>query len=329
MKNDNRIKMGVIGVGHLGNFHVQQLATLEQVEIVGIFDSTPDRLDEMTKLHNVKPYSELEPLLKQCDAVSIVTPTSTHFQVARQALDNDCHLFIEKPITNSVSEAQELLETAAEKSKIIQVGHIEEFNPAFLMLEDYDINPQFIECHRLAPFNIRGTDVPVVLDLMIHDIGIVLSLVDSAVTEVRASGVKVVSETVDIANARIEFENGCIANLTSSRISQKKMRKLRIFQENSYVTVDFMEGAVESYRVVDKIPENEPYDMMVDIEGAKKRHILYHKPSVTPGNALRIELAHFADSINNSEKPRVDGHSATEALALAVRIQHIIDNNIV
>ncbi len=320
--------MGVIGVGHLGNFHVQQLNTLNQAEIVGIHDPDPNRLHEMAAAHGVTPFSELKALLEQCDAVSIVTPTSTHFQVAQQALEQNCHLFIEKPITQTVSEAREILELASVRSRIIQVGHIEEFNPAFLMLEDYEIHPQFIECHRLAPFNIRGTDVPVVLDLMIHDIGIVLSLVQSPVTEVRASGVKVVSETVDIANARIEFENGCIANLTSSRISQKKMRKLRIFQENSYITVDFMGGVVETYRVTDTLPEGVNFDMSVALDGHKKRHILYHKPEVPSGNALRIELSHFVESVQQFQKPRVDGRSATEALALAVKVQQIIDDGI-
>ncbi len=325
MNNSNRIKVGVIGVGHLGNFHVQQLKTIPEADVVGIFDQDAGRLAEMADEHSVKAYSDYMDLLKDCQAVSIVTPTNTHFDVARSALDQNCHVFIEKPITQTVEQAKQLLEMAQARGKLIQVGHIEQFNPAFLALGDRKINPKFIECHRLAPFNARGTDVPVVLDLMIHDIGIILSLVPDRIRDIRASGVKVVSDSVDIANARIEFENGCIANITSSRISQKTMRKLRIFQENAYITVDFHTGTVETYDVSESEPAAAENSMVFTIEGKRKKHILYQKPFVEKGNALRMELAHFLNAIRESLRPAVDGHSATEALEVAIRIQNSID----
>ena len=234
------VDIGVVGIGHLGNFHIEQLKQIPDCKIIGIYDIDLSVLKKAHELHSVPCVNSLDELLTNCDAVSIVTPTRYHFDVAKKALDADCHLFIEKPITKTINQAKQLLKKAEIKNKFIQVGHIEQFNPAFLALDKSNLKPVFIESHRLSPFNRRGTDVPVVLDLMIHDIDIVLSLVNSGIKEIKANGVRVVSDTVDIANARIEFENGCVTNLTASRISQKKMRKIRLFQENTYTTIDFL-----------------------------------------------------------------------------------------
>jgi predicted dehydrogenase len=326
MINTNSVKIGVIGVGHLGNFHVQQIQEIPQAELVGIFDENPERAMEISKTYKIPRFEVMEDLFAKCDAVSIVTPTSFHHQVALAAMAQNCHVFIEKPITKTIPEARDILKKAESKNLIVQVGHIEQFNPAFLAISDLDIKPRFIECHRLSPFNPRGTDVPVVLDLMIHDIGIILSLVPAGIKNIHASGVNVVSNTADIANVRIEFNDGCVANLTSSRISQKQMRKLRIFQNNNYITIDFLLGSVESYRVEDALPVLEENQKSFKLEGHKEKYVIYNKPDVKSSNALRLELAHFLDSIIHQRKPMVDGHSATEALELAIQIQNIIDD---
>ncbi len=239
MKTDTSLQIGVIGVGHLGNFRLKQLSNIPEISISGIYDVDLKRAKEMSRLHNILSFSSIQSLLNVSDAVSIVTPTSSHYKIAIKALDNNCHVFIEKPITDNLSHAIELLDKASEEEKIIQVGHIERFNPAYRKLREMDIEPHFIESHRLSSFNPRGNDVPVILDLMIHDLDIILSMVDSKIQNIQANGVRVISQTVDIANARLEFENGCVANLTASRISQKNMRKMRLFQQDNYITIDF------------------------------------------------------------------------------------------
>ncbi len=327
MNSFNPVKIGVIGVGHLGNFHVEQIKKLSGTRLIGIFDENGNRKKEMGEKHQVPVYGSMEKLLEDCDAVSIVTPTTTHHRIATQAMDKGCHVFIEKPITRTLSEARDLLKQAEEKNLTIQVGHIEQFNPAFLEINRMKLSPRFIECHRLAPFNPRGTDVPVVLDLMIHDIGIILSLVPEKVEHIHASGVKVVSDTADIANARVEFSNGCVANLTSSRISQKKMRKLRLFQQNTYVTADFLLGKVETYQIESEQRELKADEMSFQLEGKRKKYIVYRQPPIHGSNALRHELDHFIKSITGGTTPMVDGHHATEALELAIRIQKIINGN--
>ena len=325
MKKDTTIKIGVIGVGHLGHFHLKQLKGIPNVSISGLYDSNPKRADEMSLLHNVHSYSSLDEILDKSDAVSIVTPTSKHYSVADKALNKDCNLFIEKPITDNIDHAGLLLNKAKKLKKIIQVGHIERFNPAFNLLKNTDIQPRFIEAHRLAEFNPRGNDVPVILDLMIHDLDIILSLIKSEIKNIHANGVKIVSPTVDIANARIEFNNGCVANLTASRISQKSMRKMRLFQEKDYITIDFQEGILEEYKVCDNPPIPGKGYQVVELNGKEKKYILYRKPSIPKHNALKEELIHFVDSIQNVKQPETDGISATEALSLALEIQKIID----
>ncbi len=325
MNKGKTIKIGVIGVGHLGNFHLKQLGKIPQVSITGLYDNDPNRAEEMSRRHNVQSYNSLNELLDSCDAVSIVTPTGYHYAVADKALDAGCHLFIEKPITASIDHAALLLNKAEKLNKIIQVGHIERFNPAFMALETSNLQPLFIETHRLAPFNPRGNDVPVILDLMIHDLDIILSLVKSEIKDIRANGVKVVSSTVDIANTRLEFENGCIANITASRISQKSMRKMRLFQEADYITIDFQSGEVEEYKICSTPPDLSTGDQVVELAGAEKRYVHYHKPVITQHDALKEELIHFADSIIQGQQPETDGHSAAEVLKLALEIQKIID----
>ena len=326
MKKGNTIRIGVIGVGHLGNFHVKRLKEISRISISGIYDNNPIRADEISNQYDVKLFSSLQALLEISDAVSIVAPTPYHFEIANLALDKDCHLFIEKPITDNIEHAGLLLNKAEKLNKIIQVGHIERFNPAFTVLKNLHIDPLFIEAHRLAEFNPRGNDVPVILDLMIHDLDIILSLVASEIKDIRANGVKVVSSSIDIANARIEFENGCIANVTSSRISQKIMRKMRLFQNEEYITIDFQNGVLEEYKICANPPDSNGTEKVVELGGLEKRYVLYRKPQVPKQDALKEELTHFTNSITNAQKPETDGESAAKALALALEIQKIIGN---
>ena len=323
MKNGKSMKIGVIGVGHLGDFHLRQLSEIQEISISGLYDIDLKRAEEMSQYHNIPSFSSLENLLVSSDAVSVVTPTSLHYDISIQALAAGCHVFIEKPITDNLKHAGELLKKAADEKKIIQVGHIERFNPAFMALNKATMMPRFIETHRLAPFSSRGNDVPVILDLMIHDIDIILSLVDSKIQAIRANGVRVVSKTVDIANTRLEFENGCVANLTASRISNKEMRKMRLFQEDNYVTIDFQIGILEEYKVLHEKPYNIEVNNVIKI--GNKKYILYNKPVIQKHNALREELRHFIHSIQETSQPETDGTSATEALGLALEIQTIID----
>ena len=309
MKNDTTIQIGVVGTGHLGNFHLKQLKGIPHFTIAGLFDSDPIRAMEMSKRYDVESFFSVRDLLQKAEAISIVTPTPYHYEIANLALDKGCHLFIEKPITDNIEHAGLLLNKAEKLNKIIQVGHIERFNPAFTVLKNLDIQPRFIEAHRLAKFNPRGNDVPVILDLMIHDLDIILFLVKSEIKDIRANGVKVVSSTVDIANARLEFENGCVANLTASRISQKIMRKMRLFQKEDYITP----------------PTEDINDQVIELTGKEKKYVLYRKPEVPKHDALKEELIHFANSIQNAQKPETDGQSAAQALSLALKIQKIID----
>ena len=326
MKNDDTIQIGVVGTGHLGNFHLKQLKGIPHFTIAGLFDSDPIRALEMSKRYNVESFSSVRDLLQKAEAISIVTPTPYHYEIGNLALDADCHLFIEKPITNNIEHAGLLLNKAEKLNKIIQVGHIERFNPAFTVLKNLHIQPLFIEAHRLAEFNPRGNDVPVILDLMIHDLDIILFLVSSEIKDIRANGVKVVSSSVDIANARIEFENGCIANVTASRISQKIMRKMRLFQNEEYITIDFQNGVLEEYKICANPPESKGTEKVVELGGPEKKYVLYSKPQVPKQDALKEELTHFTNSITTAQKPETDGESAAKALALALEIQKIIGN---
>jgi len=320
-----KIKAGVIGVGHLGHFHVGQLRQIEAAELIGIYDTDEARLQAIAEEFSVPAFKDLAEFLEAATAVSIVVPTPDHYDVAAQAMESGCHVFIEKPITSTLEEADSLLRMAAGKDLVLQVGHIERLNPAISALSKYDLAPQFLEGHRLAKFSPRGADVPVVLDLMIHDIDVVLSLVKSELSDVRANGVSVISGTADIATARLEFKSGTVANLTASRISQRQMRKLRLFQEHMYISIDFLQQLTEVYRLVDQKQAVDDAVLTVPLElNGEQQLIAYEKPDISSYNALRRELSNFIGSVSGLEKPAVDGYSARAALDVAMQIQDSI-----
>lgn len=308
-----------MGVGHLGSLHAKMLADIPGVSLAGVFDTNMEKASLVAREYNTSAFPSLEALLQEVEAVTIATTTSTHFVTAEKALESGVHVFIEKPITETVAQADALCTKAAQRDLIIQVGHIERFNPAILALEKYDIHPMFVESHRLAQFNPRGTDVAVVLDLMIHDIDIILSFVKSPVTRVEANGIAVVSDSLDIANARLQFENGCVANVTASRISQRKMRKMRLFQRNGYISIDFSEGIAEVFRLLEgDDPDVQGTMMLGEIgSGKHKRKIVYEQPEVKEVNSLRHELQLFARSIREGGRPIVSGEDGKQALEVA------------
>jgi len=316
------LKVGVLGAGHLGKIHLRLLQQSDKYELVGFYDPSKENAKNVAKEFGYTSFDTIEALIDAVDVVDIVTPTLSHFDCAKKAIEKGRHIFIEKPITKTVSEATIIKSLAKENNVKGQVGHVERFNPAFTAIKDKIDSPMFIECHRLAEFNPRGTDVPVVLDLMIHDIDIILSVVKSEVKNVHASGVAVISETPDIANARIEFENGCVANLTASRISMKNMRKTRFFQKDAYISVNFLSKESEVVRMKD-VPKNPDEFAMIlqNAEGVKKQ-IYFENPEVENNNAILDELDTFADAINNNTTPIVTLSQATEALRVA---QMIID----
>ncbi len=321
------LRTGVIGVGHLGSLHAKMYSEISTDVLVGAYDIDTSKCRTVVSQYSgAKFFSTLDDLLANVDAVSVATVTSQHFEVARRALNAGVHVLIEKPITQTVAEADELIALAKAKGCIIQVGHIERFNPAILALESYDLRPMFIESHRLAQFNPRGTDVAVVLDLMIHDIDVILSLVRSPVSRIDANGVAVVSESVDIANARLQFENGCVANVTASRISQNKMRKMRMFQHNGYISIDFLQGLAEVFRLVDDGGDMGQTTMLLGQigEGKKKRNIVYEQPEVKEVNALKYELESFVRAVLEKKQPAVSGIDGRQALDVAQRIMNSI-----
>jgi len=320
------IRVGVIGAGHLGRLHANLYNKVERAHLVGVYDIDTGTGQQAAKDADCRAFQSAEELLQEVDAVNIATPTTQHFELAMQALALGRHLFIEKPITTSVEEADRLLARASEKNCVIQVGHIERFNKAMRALHSTAVSPMFIESHRLATFNPRGTDVAVVLDLMIHDIDIILSLVDSPIKQIDANGVAVVSNEPDIANARIQFENGCVANVTASRISQKKMRKMRLFERDSYISLDFLQGNAERFLLSPDAPDTNPTSFaMGKMEGDRTRYIYYDKLSAPEGNALQMELASFVDAAINGTSPVVSGMDGRKALAVACKISQKIN----
>ncbi len=313
------LRIGVIGVGHLGSLHAKMLSDMPGVRLAGVFDTDAARAGTVAAQYGTAAAVSLEALLDGVEAVTVATSTHTHCAVAIRALERGKHVFLEKPITETVAEAETLCSAASERGLIIQVGHIERFNPAILALEKYPIDPMFIESHRLAQFNPRGTDVGVVLDLMIHDIDLILAFVHSPVRAVEANGVAVVSDSVDIANARLQFENGCVANVTASRISQRKMRKMRLFQKSGYISIDFSEGVAEVFRLVGEDEPDVKGTMMLGEIGSGKhrRKIVYELPEVKEVNALRHELGLFAGAIAAGTRPVVSGEDGKRALEVA------------
>ena len=312
------LSIAVIGAGHLGKIHLKCLQGLpNHYNIVGFFDTDTENATKVETELGIKFFPDLEKLIQAVDVVDIVTPTISHFEIASLALRKGKHVFIEKPITTTPQEAQKLLALANEAGVKTQVGHVERFNPAFLKVKDKISTPMFIEAHRLALFNPRGLDVPVILDLMIHDIDLILSVVNSPVRKISASGVAIVSETPDIANARLEFNNGCVANITASRISMKNMRKTRFFQKDAYISVDFLEKKSEIVRMSDvgKSAKEDPFAMIIDLGQGKQKHIQIEKPDIEPINAIQTELSSFHDAIVDDTIPAVpfiDGYNALE-----------------
>lgn len=313
------LKTGVIGTGHLGKLHTKMFQQINNCELIGIFDINIKQAKLVAGEFNVRVFENLADLLAEVEAVSIAATTTAHHELAKICLEKNIDVFIEKPITATIEQAEEIVALSAEKKKVLQVGHIERFNPALLSLEKYIVKPMFIQTDRLAQFNPRGTDVAVVLDLMIHDIDIILSLVKSEVESIEASGVAVVSDTLDIANARIQFANGAVANVTASRISQKKMRKMRIFQRDNYISLDFVTGVSEVYRLL-------PVDEYVDESfisfgeigiGEKKKRLVYEQPEIKEVNALKYELELFVNTVQNKHKPVVSGEDGLRALKVA------------
>jgi predicted dehydrogenase len=315
------LKIGVIGAGHLGKIHLRLLKEIPSAELVGFHDHHQEIAGKVSLEYGLKSFSTPEELIAECDAVDIVTPTISHFELAALAIRKYKHVFIEKPITTTVAEAEELVKMIEERNLKAQVGHVERFNPAFLAAAEFLNHPMFIETHRLAEFNPRGTDVSVVHDLMIHDIDVVLSVVKSDVKKISASGVAVVSDTADIANARIEFENGCVANLTSSRISLKSMRKSRFFQRDAYISVDFLKKKTEVVRLKSVIGEPGPLDLVIDLGKDKgSKQIYFDNIKIEEGNAIKMELELFIQSIMNDTPTPVTANDGRKALEVAHRI---------
>ncbi len=316
------LKIGVLGAGHLGKIHLNCIEMLSSsYELVGFYDSNIETREKISHEKGIRAFNSVSELIDEVDVVDIVTPTLSHYDCAWQAIRSSKHVFIEKPITNTLAEAKKLINLQQEARVKIQVGHVERFNPAFQAALPYFNQPRFVETHRLSQFNPRGTDVSVVLDLMIHDIDIVLNVMQSDVLKVSASGVSVLSETPDIANARIEFANGAVANLTASRISLKNMRKSRFFQKDAYIAVDFLGKKTEIVRMKEVEGGIDPFALTIDMgEGKKPKQILFDRPEIKDTNAIRDELKSFAEAINNNTEPTVTIEDGYHAIDIAHQI---------
>ena len=318
------LKAGLVGAGHLGKIHLKLLQQSEKYELVGFHDADQDNGKKLEAEFGYRYFEKFEDLLSEIEMLDIVTPTLYHFDYAMKAIDKRIHFFIEKPITQTLEQAQEILRKCQKFGIKAQVGHVERYNPAFIGSKDYIKDPMFIEIHRLAEFNPRGTDVSVVLDLMIHDLDILLSIVKSKVKAIHASGVSVVSKSPDICNARIEFENGCVANLTTSRISMKAMRKSRFFQKDAYISVDFLEKKSEVIRMKPAPESPSDFDMIIENAEGEKNQIIFEYPNVQSNNAILDELESFAEAITENKKVEVSLEDGTEALKVALEIVRLI-----
>ncbi len=318
------IKIGVIGAGHLGKIHLKLLNSSKKFDLIGFYDIDKESSEELSKKEGYNYFSNLDSLLSNVDAVDIVSPTTTHFQIAKNVILKNKHVFIEKPITNKSENAKELIDLSIKNNIIGQVGHVERFNPAYVASIEHFNNPMFIESHRLSDFNPRGNDVSVIMDLMIHDIDIILNIVKSKVKEVKASGVSIVSNSPDIANARIEFENKCVANLTASRISLKKMRKTRIFQKDAYIAIDFLEKELQIVKIKDFDQSKSNLSMVIKTNSGKDKVIYFENPEILQENSILNELESFAESINNKTIPKVTLIDGYEAVSVANEIMNQI-----
>lgn len=321
------LKAGLVGAGHLGKIHLKLLQQSDKYDLIGFYDNDHENGTKLENELGYKYFDNLQSLLDQIEVLDIVTPTVYHHQYAKRAIEKGLHFFIEKPVTQTLEQAEELVQLCREKNIKAQVGHVERYNPAFVASQQYLNDPKFIEIHRLAEFNPRGTDVSVVLDLMIHDLDILLSIVKSPIKDIHAAGVAVVSPTPDITNARIEFENGCVANLTTSRISMKAMRKSRFFQKDAYISVDFLKKKAEVIRMK-PAPENPaPFDMILENSKGEKNQIVFEYPDIHPNNAILDELNSFARSIEENRPIKVPLTAGTEALKVALKIMELIKEN--
>ncbi len=319
------LKVGVFGVGHLGKFHLNNWKEISDAEVVGFYDPSDENAAVIAKQYKLKRFTSINKLIEACDAADVVAPTTSHYALCKAAILKSKHVFVEKPLANTMEEAKELLKLAKEANIKFQVGHVERFNPAFLALKKHELAPMFIEVHRLAQFNPRGTDVSVILDLMIHDIDIILKLVNSNVKSMSANGVAVMSDTPDIANVRLEFDNGCVANLTSSRISLKMMRKMRLFQKDSYISIDFLEKKTEITRL--KTPADKDA-FIFDIETSQgKKSIAFFIPKTEDNNAIKMELESFKDAIINNTNTIVSEVDGFRAMEVAHQILEKIEKN--
>ncbi len=321
-----KVRVGVVGVGHLGDHHVRIYSQISDVELVGVNDIDVEKGKRVAQRYGTRYFENLEDILKETDAVSLVVPTTAHFSLASTILERGKDLLIEKPITETVKQAEKLIKLAQKKNLILQVGHIERFNPAFKAIEKHQPHPRFIESHRLAQFNPRGTDVAVILDLMIHDIDLILSLVKSRITNIVAAGVPVIAESEDICNARLTFENGCVANITASRISARALRKMRLFQKDSYISLDFLQKSVEIYKLVeaDRLPQDEKEKKTVvgniPVERVGKT-IIYQRPEICDQDMLTSEIKSFLNAVRTRTPPKVTGEDGKRALEVALEIK--------
>lgn len=319
------LKVGVFGVGHLGKFHLNNWKEIRDIEVVGFYDPNDVSAQEVSEKYQLARFIDPERLMDVVDIVDIVAPTTFHFELCKLAIRKGKHVFVEKPLANTMEEAREIVKLVKESNIKLQVGHVERFNPAYLGVQHLDLNPMFIEVHRLAQFNPRGTEVSVILDLMIHDIDIILSIVKSEVKQISASGVAVMTDTPDIANVRIEFNNGCVANLTSSRISMKKMRKMRLFQKDAYIGIDFLDKKSEIIKL--KTPQDvDVFAFDLDTPHGKKT-IAIINPQVPEVNAIKKELEAFRDSILTNTLTRVSEVDGYRAMDVAHQILQKIKNN--
>lgn len=323
---DKKLRIGVLGAGYLGKIHLSLLKESKHFDLVGFYDTKTQIAAKISREFGYQSFSDINQLLKAVDVVDIVTPTHTHFELAKKALQNGLHVFLEKPITTTVEQANELVSLAKSKGLLGMVGQVERFNPAFIAAHSYIKEPKFIESHRLAEFNPRGTDVSVILDLMIHDIDAILSVVKSKVVNVHANGVSVISQTPDIANARLQFENGCVANLTASRISLKTMRKSRFFQKDAYVSVDYFDKKVEIVSMKDAPKTPEDFAMILKNAEGDEKQIFFDNPEVQESNAILSELESFADAIQKNKEPLVSLQAGTSALEVAYQIINCYSN---
>ncbi|MDD4142677.1 MAG: Gfo/Idh/MocA family oxidoreductase [Bacteroidales bacterium] len=323
------LRIGVLGAGHLGKIHIKCLQGIPEYKLVGFYDINEEVAKSVAEEFSIKAYKSIDEMVSAVDVVDIVTPTVKHFECASIALRQSKHVFLEKPIVATEEEAKRLAQIAMETNVKIQVGHVERFNPAYLSVKDKISNPMFMEVHRLSDYNPRGTDVPVILDLMIHDIDILLHIVKSPVKSILASGVPIISKTADIANTRIEFENGAIANLTASRISMKKMRKFRIFQKNSYIVIDFLKKTSQIIHVLDEPDYNDPFAMIVETaDGKTQKQMIIENPTIQDVNAIQTELQSFYNSITKNISPIVTMDDGIAALNLTDRINNLVEESL-